>query len=176
LPSRKGSLGAAPSLAREVHGMKIFWCGHKSCCFNGECDTQDTPPRDLVTQNLLLSSWSCEHNHVHQLQARCSGDKGVYLYLFLISSSLPIIASWSPKGLLSWWGPLESDTVYIMEASSLLGWCWVGLCCISDRFLFWRHKRGWAIVLLNSLGSILVPGLRRRCPGGHFKSQPCLCA
>jgi len=54
LPFIEGSLGAALCLAREVHGMKIFWCGHKSCSFNGECDTQDTPSRDLVTKYLLL--------------------------------------------------------------------------------------------------------------------------
>jgi hypothetical protein len=55
-PSGEGSLGATPSLAREVHGMKILWFGHKSCSFNGEHNTQDTPPRDLVTK-YLLPSW-----------------------------------------------------------------------------------------------------------------------
>jgi len=50
----EGALGAASCLACEVHGMNIFRCGHKSYSFNGECDMQDTPPRDLVTEYVLL--------------------------------------------------------------------------------------------------------------------------
>ena len=118
--------------------------------------------------NMFYSSWF-EPNHVHQLQAHCSGDKGVWLYL--ISSSLPIIAPWSPKGFSSCCDPLESDTVCVMNAFSLLGLCWVGLHCIHNMFSFWQHKRRWAILLSDSLGSILVPIFRRRFPGRLFKKS-----
>jgi len=104
--------------------------------------------------NIFCSSWY-EPNRVHQLQAHCSGDKGVWLYL--ISSSLPIIAPWSPKGFSSCWDPLESDTMCIMDVFSLLGLCWVGFTVLIIGFL-----SDSTILMLDSLGSILVPGLRRR--------------